>query len=74
MKEGLGNVETSIEKVAPSLAHDEAFRQWYATLSRLGASPRAVLLLGEMTRLWTCARCSPRIAVPTLVMHRSGDD
>jgi class 3 adenylate cyclase len=62
-----------IEHAAPSLADDEAFRQWYATLDRLGASPRAVLLLGEMTLSVDVRPLLPQIAVPTLVMHRVGD-
>ncbi|MFL5797665.1 MAG: adenylate/guanylate cyclase domain-containing protein [Actinomycetota bacterium] len=61
------------EDVAPSLAHDEAFLQWYATLMRVGASPTAVLLLGEMTYGVDVRSLLPRVAVPTLVMHRAGD-
>jgi pimeloyl-ACP methyl ester carboxylesterase len=38
----------SMRDVGPS-ADDEAFRSWYTTLMRQGASPRAVLLLGRMT-------------------------
>ena len=72
VKEGWGTSD-SVETVAPSLAHDEAFRQWYATLARLGASPRAVLLLGEMSRAVDVRPLLSRIAVPTLVMHRTGD-
>ena len=62
-----------IEEYAPSLAHDEAFRRWYATLDRLGASPRAILLLGEMTLAVDVRPLLPRVAVPTVVMHRIGD-
>jgi len=54
-------------------AHDEAFRNWYATLMRQGASPRAVLLLGEMAKAVDVRAMLPRVAVPTLVMHRTGD-
>ena len=53
--------------------HDEAFRNWYATLMRQGASPRAILLLGEMSKAVDVRSLLPRVAVPTLVMHRSGD-
>jgi len=53
--------------------HDEAFRAWYATLMRQGASPRAVLLLAEMSMAVDVRSLLPRVAVPTLVMHRSGD-
>lgn len=35
------------DSVAPSMAGDTAFLQWSATLARLGASPRPILLLGR---------------------------
>jgi class 3 adenylate cyclase len=52
---------------------DEAFRDWYATLMRQGASPRAMLLLGQMSLEVDVRSMLPSVAVPTLVMHRSGD-
>ena len=58
---------------ADPLAGDEDFRQWWATMMRAGASPRAILLLGEMTRNVDVRPLLPRVAVPTLVMHRVGD-
>jgi class 3 adenylate cyclase len=60
------------EAASPGV-HDEAFRSWYATLMRQGASPRAVLLLGEMSRAVDVRSLLPRVSVPTLVMHRIGD-
>jgi len=61
------------EEGAPSMAGDTAFLQWSATLMRLGASPRAILLLGEMTQSVDVRPLLPQVAVPTLVMHRIGD-
>ncbi|HEY7281348.1 MAG TPA: adenylate/guanylate cyclase domain-containing protein [Actinomycetota bacterium] len=61
------------DNAAPSAAGDEAFRQWEATLLRVGASPSAAILLGEMTRATDVRDLLPRVAVPTLVMHRAGD-
>ena len=55
------------------MAGDQAFLQWSATLMRLGASPRAVLLLGEMTKAVDVRPLLAQITVPTLVMHRVGD-
>jgi class 3 adenylate cyclase len=52
---------------------DEAFRQWWATMMRVGASPRAVLLLGEMTQAVDVRPMLARVSVPTLVMHRVGE-
>jgi class 3 adenylate cyclase len=62
-----------MENIAPSMVGDQAFLRWCATLSRVGASPRAILLLGEMTRSVDVRSLLPQIAVPTLVMHRIGD-
>jgi class 3 adenylate cyclase len=62
-----------IENIAPSMVGDQAFLRWSATLSRVGASPRAILLLGEMTSSVDVRPLLPQIAVPTLVMHRIGD-
>jgi alkylation response protein AidB-like acyl-CoA dehydrogenase len=52
---------------------DPAFRDWQAALMRLGASPRAVLLLQEMTAATDVRPLLARIACPTVVMHRTGD-
>jgi len=59
--------------LAPSMAEDPAFAAWFARLQRLSASPsQARILLNAAVGL--DARDSlPRIRVPTLVMHRSGD-
>jgi class 3 adenylate cyclase len=59
--------------IAPSAAGDEAFSQWLLTLNRLGASPRAAIVLEEMTRQVDVRPLLPDIQAPTLVMHRSGD-
>lgn len=59
--------------VAPSRVDDDEFRRWWATLMRLGASPRAILLLGEMTRAVDVRELLTHVTVPTLVMHRAGD-
>ena len=72
VRDGWGKTE-GMERVAPSMAGDQAFLQWSATLMRLGASPRAVLLLGEMTMAVDVRPLLPQIAVPTLVMHRIGE-
>jgi pimeloyl-ACP methyl ester carboxylesterase len=63
VRDGWGTTER-LETVAPSMAGDHAFLQWSATLMRLGASPRAVLLLGEMTKAVDVRPLLPQIAVP----------
>jgi class 3 adenylate cyclase len=72
VREDWGKPESPHEDASPGV-HDEAFRSWYATLTRQGASPRAVLLLAEMSRTVDVRPLLPRVAVPTLVMHRIGD-
>lgn len=72
VREDWGKLD-SARDASPSGAHDEAFRSWYATLMRQGASPRAVLLLAEMSRAVDVRSLLPRVTVPTLVMHRMGD-
>jgi class 3 adenylate cyclase len=72
VKNDWGTVER-MDRQAPSLEGDEAFRQWFTTLARLGASPRAIVLLGEMTKATDVRSLLPRVSVPTLVMHRVGD-
>jgi class 3 adenylate cyclase len=72
VREDWGSTER-MDAVAPSMADDAAFLQWAATLMRVGASPRAVLLLAEMTMAVDVRPLLPQIAVPTLVMHRIGD-
>jgi len=63
----------AFERSAPSVRDDPEFRQWQATLQRLGASPSAAILLGQMTRATDVRELLPRVGVPTLVMHRAGD-
>jgi class 3 adenylate cyclase len=62
-----------IEARAPSLMHDERFRQWWATYLRNGASPGAALALTKMNAEIDIRPILPSIRVPTLVLHRTGD-
>ena len=63
----------NIETWAPSAAHDERFRQWWAKYLRLGASPSAVINVFRMNAAIDVRDILPAIRVPTLVLHRSGD-
>jgi pimeloyl-ACP methyl ester carboxylesterase len=58
---------------APSVAHDERFRQWWTTYLVRSASPSAVLALVKMNGEIDVRHVLPAIRVPTLVMHRTGD-
>jgi len=62
-----------LEYFAPSVAHDERFRQWWAKLLRLGASPSAVITNRRINMEIDIRAILPAIHVPTLVVHRQGD-
>jgi pimeloyl-ACP methyl ester carboxylesterase len=62
-----------IEERAPSLAADPQFRDWWATYLRMGASPGAALALTRMNAEVDVRSVLPRVQVPALVIHRSGD-
>ncbi|MFK7817777.1 MAG: alpha/beta fold hydrolase [Planctomycetaceae bacterium] len=62
-----------IEDRAPSKADDPAFRKWWASYLRMGASPGAAVALTRMNAQIDVRPILPSIQVPTLVIHRSGD-
>jgi pimeloyl-ACP methyl ester carboxylesterase len=62
-----------IEQRAPSMAHDQAFRDWWAAYLRMGASPGAAVALTRMNAEIDIRDVLPSIRVPTLVVHRTGD-
>lgn len=63
-----------IEQRAPSLADDPAFRAWWASYLRMGASPGAALTLTRMNAEIDVRHVLPSIRVPTLVLHRTDDE
>ena len=62
-----------LEDRAPSVAADPAFRQWWAAYLRRGASPGAAVALTRMNTEIDIRHVLPTVRVPTLVVHRSGD-
>ncbi len=64
---------TNVDLVAPSLAHDERFRRWYARFERLAMSPRPFTALAAAAFQRDLRGVLPTIRVPTLVVHRVGD-
>lgn len=62
-----------VEDLAPSKAHDEHFRQWWASYQRRSATPKAALALARMNTSIDVRHVLPAIKVPTLVMHRTND-
>lgn len=59
--------------MAPSMAEDRTLAMWFARLQRLAASPNEARVLLNATADLDVRETLPRIKVPTLVMHRSGD-
>jgi pimeloyl-ACP methyl ester carboxylesterase/DNA-binding winged helix-turn-helix (wHTH) protein len=62
-----------IETRAPSRQHDPAFRAWWSTYLRMGASPGAALALTQMNADIDVRQLLPAIRVPTLIVHRTED-
>src|SRR6185503_5740724 len=62
-----------LEERAPSVAGDQKFREWWATYLRMGASPGAALALTQMNAEIDVRQVLPSVHVPTLVIHRTGD-
>jgi len=58
---------------APSLADDDSSRKWWATYERASASPGAVLAVFQMNFEIDARHVLPAIRVPTLILHRTGD-
>jgi pimeloyl-ACP methyl ester carboxylesterase len=66
--EGLG-----ARVVAPDLADDDEFRRWFGRLERGAATPATIKALGQMNLEIDVRSVLSAIAVPTLVVHRTGD-
>jgi len=62
-----------VEDLAPSVANDERFRQWWATYQRRSASPSAAMALARLNTGIDVRHVLPAIRVPTLVLHRTED-
>jgi pimeloyl-ACP methyl ester carboxylesterase len=58
---------------APSKLGDEAFRRWYSMRLRLSASPADAVALQRMNADVDTRAILPSIRVPTLIVHRVGD-
>jgi class 3 adenylate cyclase len=63
----------SAELYAPSLAGNEDYKRWVGRTQRASASPAAAAALLRMNHEIDVRHVLSAIAVPTLVLHRSGD-
>jgi pimeloyl-ACP methyl ester carboxylesterase/hemoglobin-like flavoprotein len=61
------------EMEAPSMARDVAFGEWLAMFMRMSASPGTAIAMFRLDAQLDLRRLLPKIALPTLVLHRSGD-
>jgi pimeloyl-ACP methyl ester carboxylesterase len=62
-----------IDERAPSRALDPEFRAWWSAYLRMGASPGAAVALTRMNAEVDIRDVLPKVRVPTLVIHRTGD-
>ena len=58
---------------APSRADDPQLKEWGARFERLGGSPGAAVALFRMAAAIDIRKVLPAIRVPTLILHRTGD-
>jgi len=63
----------STDQFAPSRAQDDAFRRSWARYERLAVSPSGIQTLLRMLPETDARQTLPVIRVPTLVLHRRGD-
>jgi eukaryotic-like serine/threonine-protein kinase len=62
-----------LERTAPSMANDAAFRSWYALFMRMSASPGTAIAMLKLDAQLDLRGVLPLVRVPTLALHRTGD-
>jgi class 3 adenylate cyclase len=72
VREGWGGI-VHLPDLAPGMMGDEEFRDWWARYLRSSASPAAAAALTSMNSDVDVRSVLPTIAVPTLIIHRTGD-
>jgi class 3 adenylate cyclase len=75
IEEGWGrpDVAEDLKIIAPSVADDPRFRDWYARFYRVAASPSAASEVLRIDSLNDIRAVLPTISVPTLVLQRTDD-
>lgn len=63
----------TLDRFAPSLADDVEYRRWWSRYERQSASPSGYLRLGAMVAEIDVRAFLELVRVPTLVLHRKGD-
>jgi class 3 adenylate cyclase len=64
---------TTVNLLAPSLALDEEFVRRWARFERMSSSPGMARQILRMTARVDAREILPTVAVPTLILHRTGD-
>lgn len=62
-----------LERRAPSMVADARFKQWWARLLRMSASPATAAALTRMNSEIDVRHILPAIKVPTLILHAEND-
>lgn len=57
--------------IAPSVAHDDAFRSWWDMAGNRAASPSMALAMIRTIRAGDVRDKLPRVSAPTLILHRA---
>src|SRR3954470_4485279 len=65
---------SNLDTMAPSVADDVRLREWLGRLERLSCTPAGVLRLAESFATHDVRPLLPSLRVPTLVLHRTGDE
>lgn len=74
LDEGFEGTELDILSViAPSVAGDARFRNWFDAAGRRGASPATALALTNAMFTWSLDGLLGSVTAPALVLHRSGN-
>lgn len=79
LAEAIGTVRASwgdavfVDRDAPTLANDEAFKNWLALFLRQAASPGTMTALLKRDADLDLSKLLPALQTPTLVLHRAGD-
>jgi class 3 adenylate cyclase len=65
---------SNLDTMAPSVADDVRLREWLGRLERLSCTPAGVQRLAESFATHDVRPLLPSLRVPTLVLHRTGDE
>lgn len=67
-------LDDRLRRLAPSTAADEATKKWWRRWVQTSASPGAIRALSVMNSEIDVRHALPAVRVPTLVLHRVGDE